>query len=131
MFSHDEMRRIYGRQTQHIPLATLTNVPTTTTNQLAFAVPQNRVLKRVDVAVLTGDAAGSSLTAQVKRGTTVLASSGATAAGTGAATAIGAEVSAVISKNEQLIIAVLAANATDDFTGVVVSITTEPMHSDS
>lgn len=132
MYSHDAMRTLYGDRYLTFFLGTLTNVPVTTTNFAAFVVPWNCILKAVSVAVLTGDASGSSLTAQVKRSSTVLVSSGATPVGTGANGAQTAtEVNVILTKGEQLVIAALAANATDDFTGTTVIVTLEPMKQDS
>lgn len=133
MFSHDAMRALYGKFAFTFHLGTQTNVPTTTTNVGSFIVPWNCVLKAVGVSVLSGDAAGSSITAQVKRSTTVLVSSGATTAGTAAAAAqtpVASEVNAPLSRGEQILIAVLAANATDDFTGASITVIVEPMKQD-
>lgn len=116
-------RHIYGRKIISFNFGTLTNVPATTTDTLAFVCPVSGNLKNVKAAVLTGDGATSALTVQVKRGSTVLGSSGATSpAGTGAGVALSGNLTAPVSIDEPLVVSILAVNATDDFTGATVEI---------
>jgi hypothetical protein len=121
-------RHIYGRKILSfnpsytdgtVPIVgTLTNLPTSTTNLLAFVCPVSGNLKKITVGTLT-NSGSEALTVQVKRSSTVL---GAAVTDAAATLNVGdsGNLTAPVSIGELLIVSALAPSATDDFTGVTV-----------
>lgn len=126
----DLARKFYAEKIVTIKSLALTNVSATTPQTVAvFTVPRNLVLINGCAGYITGDASGTGVSLVVANAAgTAIFTSGVSALGTGpSGGTLGTPVAVPVSKDDVLLIKVLAVNATDDFaSGVDITLVFEP-----